>query len=134
MAMDNLGKWKKPYKSGETPFTDSTDRCERMGYRPSHERIAALIAAGLSSQITHDKLFDFISKDDKELLADLPELPLIRRHLDTDLADIQQASRVYSARRREIEVRLRERYLANKAAAPPVAEPSVDKPVVTPSV
>lgn len=106
--LDNLGRWKKPHRVGQTPFTDTMDRCERQGYVPSHQRIAALISAGLQTQVARDELWDIVSKTEPEMLKDLPPIPPIRRHLDSDLADIQQVSRVYSSRRREIEVRLRE--------------------------
>jgi len=116
---DNLGRFKKPAKAGQTPFTDTTDRCERQGYRPSHERIAELVAAGLNTQVNHDRLWDIIAEADADILKDLPAIPPIRRHLDSDLADIQQASRIYAAKRREIEVRMYDRkksLIAAKAA------------------
>lgn len=105
---DNLGRFKKPEKSGQTPFTDTMDRCERLGYVPSHNRIAALISAGLSLQSTRDQLYDIVSKDESGIFGDLPPLPPVRRHLDTDLADLSQHARLYAARRREIEIRIRE--------------------------
>lgn len=105
--LDNLGKFKYPAKAGQTPFTDTTDRCERKGYQPSKQRIAALIMAGLQTQVAQDRLFDIIKDADDEILADLPAVPPLRRHLDMDLADIQEVSRQYSQKRRLIEQRVR---------------------------
>lgn len=117
---DTLGRFKKPAKAGETPFTDTTDRCERLGYVPSHKRIAALISAGLSLQVTRDELWDYF-KDDESMLKEFPDLPPLKRHLDADLADLSQMARVYAHRRREIEVKVRERQLALKV--PPAGLP-----------
>lgn len=106
--IDNLGRFKKPEKAGQTPFTDTMDRCERLGYVPSHKRIAALISAGLALQSTRDQLFDIVTKDSSGVFDDMPPLPPIRRHLDIDLADLSQHARIYAARRRDIEMRMRQ--------------------------
>lgn len=113
---DNLGRFKRAHKKGQTPFTDTKDRCERLGYVPSHKRIAQLISAGLNLQVTRDELWDVISKDES-LIEDLPAMPPLRRHLDADLADLSQISRIYAERKRTIEERVREKYLAKLAAA-----------------
>lgn len=129
-TLDNLGRFKKPKRHGQTPFTDTTDRCERHGYTPSHKRIASLISAGLSLQVARDELWDLVSKSDPELTADLPPLPPIRRHLDTDLADLSQLSREYAYRKRVLEERLRSAWLeerekpdAGVSQTPPQPEP-----------
>lgn len=109
---DNLGRFKKPAKAGQTPFTDSTDRCERQGYRPSHERIAELVRAGLTTQMNHDRLWDIVADADQDILKDLPQVPPLRRHLDTDLADIQEQARKYASIRRQLEQRLRDKQLS----------------------
>jgi len=113
---ENLGKWKRAKVKGQTPFTDTTDRCERLGYVPSHKRIAQLISAGLNLQVTRDELWDLVKDSEKDMMADLPEMPPLRRHLDADLADLSQISRVYAQRRRLIEERLQEKRLAAIAA------------------
>nr|QJB20894.1 MAG: hypothetical protein [Microvirus sp.] len=112
--MDNLGRFKTPRKKGQTPFTDTTDRCERLGYVPSNQRIASLIAAGLNLQVTRDQLYDVITNVEKDLVADLPPLPPIRRHLDYDLADLSQISRQYSYQKRVLEERVRARMLEER--------------------
>lgn len=114
-VMDTLGRFKHPEKAGQTPFTDTTDRCERLGYVPSHKRMASLISAGLSLQVTRDELWDFVSKQDPDIVKDLPPVPPLRRHLDADLADLSQTARTYQHRRRLIEERVRAKQISEQA-------------------
>ena len=74
-VLDSLGRFKAPEKAGQTPFTDTMDRCERLGYVPSHKRIAALISAGLSLQSTRDQLYDVVSNDEGTCLKICPHCP-----------------------------------------------------------
>ncbi|AXH77755.1 MAG: hypothetical protein [Microviridae sp.] len=120
-TMDTLGKFKKPKLAGQTPFTDTYDRCERLGYVPTHKRIAQLISAGLNLQVARDELWDVIS-DNEALFKDLPAMPPLRRHLDADLADLSQMSREYAARKRVVEERLREHVLERRAVAKVTAD------------
>ena len=103
---DTLGRFVAPQKSGQTPFTDTRDRCERLGYVPSHKRIAAIMAAGLQLQVTRDELWDIVANSEDEVLQNIGATPVIRRHLDLDLADLAQINKEYAYKRSQINERI----------------------------
>jgi len=104
--LDTLGRFVAPEKAGQNPFTDTRDRCERLGYVPSHKRIAAIMAAGLQLQVTRDELWDIVANSEDEVLRDIGASPVVRRHLDMDLADLAQINKEYAYKRSLINDRI----------------------------
>lgn len=104
----------------QNPFTDLSDKCERLGYVRFEKRLASILSAGLQLRVARDELHDSFSDDD------LPTPPPLPRHLEADLAEVSEAARFYQARRVEIQEREVERARVAREAkdkTPPEVNP-----------